>query len=207
MINKRDLCIRDPYILPYNNGYILTGTIMNNGFCAYYSKDLENFEAPCILYAGDDKELMSCNYWAPEIHFYKGKYYMFATVRPHVGQRYSLIYVCDSPLGKYEPLTRITPLEWGCLDATLYIEDGIPYAVYCHEWTQVVDGEICAVRLSDDLTKTEGEHFLLFKASQAPWVNPISYSEFGRTFKGFVTDGPFLFKDNGKLNMMWSSFG
>jgi arabinan endo-1,5-alpha-L-arabinosidase len=75
--------------------------------------------------------------------------------------------------------------------------------VFCHEWVQVGDGEICAMPLSNDLKTSVGEPVLLFRASEAPWV-----VEVGKEPKGRVTDGPFLHRtSDGTLLMLWSSFG
>ncbi|UKI17739.1 MAG: hypothetical protein L6V80_06255 [Bacteroidales bacterium] len=42
------------------------------------------------------------------------------------------------------------------LDGTLWVEDGKPYMVYCHEWVQVMDGEMKVVELTRDLSAREG---------------------------------------------------
>ena len=63
------------------------------------------------------------------------------------------------------------------------------------------DGEFWAMPLSEDFTHAIGEPFLLFRASDNPNVNER------RGVPGnYVTDGPFLYYENGKLNMIWSSF-
>jgi hypothetical protein len=68
---------------------------------------------------------------------------------------------------------------------------------------QVGDGEICALRLSDDLSTAIGQPQRLFHASEAPWSHEINSK--GR--KGYVTDGPWLHRlSNGELLMLWSSF-
>ena len=73
---------------------------------------------------------------------------------------------------------------------------GAPWLVFCHEWLQVDDGQICAVPLSEDLGEAIGEPVILFRASDGPWSGP-----------GGVTDGPFLHRlPGGKLLMLWSSF-
>ena len=91
------------------------------------------------------------------------------------------------------------------LDGTLWVEEGIPYMVYCHEWVQIVDGSMELIQLKPDLSGTEGASMTLFHASAASWStggepaagNPISY----------VTDGCFLYRTkSGKLLMIWSSF-
>lgn len=76
--------------------------------------------------------------------------------------------------------------------------------VFCHEWMQVSDGEICAIRLSPDLTASLGEPILLFRASAAEWV--IEHR--GEGYTGRVTDGPFFYRArSGALLMLWSSMG
>ena len=70
--------------------------------------------------------------------------------------------------------------------------------VFCHEWLQVKDGEMCAVRLSDDLKQAVGEPFLLFRASEPDWALKDKTE--------FVTDGPWMYRTaTGKLLMLWSS--
>jgi hypothetical protein len=38
------------------------------------------------------------------------------------------------------------------LDGTLWVEDELPYMVFCHEWVQIKDGTVESVRLKDDLS-------------------------------------------------------
>ncbi len=73
--------------------------------------------------------------------------------------------------------------------------------VFCHEWLQVQDGQICAIPLSEDLGEAIGEPVILFRASDAPWAAK------GMRGSGWVTDGPFLYRlKSGMLIMLWSSF-
>ena len=74
----------------------------------------------------------------------------------------------ESPLGPFVPHSNgvVTPEEWECLDGTLYINrEGKPYIVFCHEHTQILDGTICRMELSDDLTHAVEEPVELFAAS------------------------------------------
>jgi hypothetical protein len=87
------------------------------------------------------------------------------------------------------------------LDGTLWVEDGVPYMVFAHEWVQIKDGTMDMVRLRDDLSETIGEPTRLFNASDAVW------SKKNDDYGCHVTDGPYLFKSkSGKLFMVWSSF-
>ena len=95
----------------------------------------------------------------------------------------------------------ITPSDWECLDGTLFVEKGTPYVVFCHEWKQVMDGEIRAQALTEDLKSPVGEPFLLFRATDNKGVSELKGHE-----GCFVTDGPFLWREDGRIRMIWSSF-
>ena len=87
------------------------------------------------------------------------------------------------------------------LDGTLWVEDGAPYMVFCHEWVQITNGAMLAIALKDDLSEAVGEPFKLFHASEASW------SRTDRRHGSNVTDGPSLHTSkSGKLFMIWSSF-
>ena len=143
------------------------------------------------------------DYWAPEVHRYNGKYYLFGSCIAEGENRCTQIFVSDSPEGEFVPLSdkARTPKDWVCLDGTLYVENGVPYMVFSREWIQVKDGEMWAMELSKDLSEPVGEPFKLFSASEAKGV-----TEFGGIKGAYITDGPFMFWENGKLRMMWSSF-
>lgn len=208
-----EIHIRDPFVLPVKEAglYYLYGTgrpLGENGFDAYKSKDLKQWEGPFPVFRPDDAYWGKRDFWAPEVHLYKGRYYMFATFSPeHDGYRGTAILVADSPEGPFQPHSEgpATPSDWAALDGTLFVdEDGKPWMVFCHEWEQIGDGAICAVRLSEDLSCAEGTPETLFHASGASWVNDAMFGE----RKGLVTDGPWLHRNRGgSLLMLWSSFG
>ena len=97
------------------------------------------------------------------------------------------------------------------LDGTLWIEDGVPYMIFAHEWIQIMDGSMEAVRLKDDLSAPVGEPVTLFHASEASWVR--CRGDLGELFQGkryhaYITDGPWLHRTkSGRLIMLWSSYG
>ena len=215
MLKKEEIRIRDPFILTdFENGcYYMYGTtaLKQNSisarcsFSVYKSYDLENFEDGVVVFDGNEAGFWATHdYWAPEVHKYNGKYYLFGSCKADGKCRATQIFVSDTPDGKFIPISDkpATPLDWECLDGTLYIEDGKPYIVFCHEWLQVNDGEIWATPLSDDLSHAVGEPFMLFRASDNKDVTEIRHTGSGK----YVTDGPFLFKEGGKLKMIWSSF-
>ena len=214
MIHRKDINVRDPFIFYENGMYYLYVSRHFEGdkypsFICYSSSDLEYFNEPKILFKGHDGFWATKQYWAPEMHKYKDKYYLFVSLKSDDKCRGTQLFVCDTPDGTFVPLTEtpITPKDWECLDGTLYIENDIPYMVFCHEWLQIDDGEIHAMRLSDDLKEAIGEPILLFKASSLKWVKALDDPFYNTNENSLITDGPFLFKRNGKLHMIWSTFG
>lgn len=210
MLKRKDIVIRDPFILPFEDKYLMTGSTCPQGakpgIYGYITRDLEHFEEPVCLFDPPADFWADRDFWAPEIHAYRGKYYMFCSFRSLQRRRATQVLAADNPLGPYVPLgAPQTPEEWDCLDGTLFIDDdGAPWMVYVREWVQTVDGEMYAQRLSDDLSTRIGDPVCLFRATCAPWA--VIHCESGIP-GGYVTDGPFLFRlPSGKLGMLWSSF-
>ena len=215
MLKREKIRIRDPFILTdkENGCYYMYGTTAlekgtltaRNTFLVYKSYDLESFEEPKVIFNGSDIGFWADrDFWAPEVHKYNGKYYLFGSCKAEGKCRATQIFVCDTPDGIFKPISDkpVTPSDWECLDGTFFVEDGTPYMVFCHEWVQVKDGEIWAMPLTDDLSESAGEPTLLFRASDNE-----NFSELGGVAPGnYVTDGPFLYREGGKVKMIWSSY-
>jgi hypothetical protein len=183
----------------------------------YVSHDQSTWDGPRVIYEAADNvwgDITVRSIWAPDLHAYGDHYYLFLTFdtrnllpeqwrnwRPRV-TRGSTILKSQSPDGPFtssQPRS-IPPTDMMTLDGTLYVEDGTPYIVFCHEWVQITVGTIEDVPPADDLSRATGEPVRLFSADQAAW--PRRGGE-----GGYVTDGPSLYRSkSGKLFMIWSSF-
>ena len=132
-----DINIRDPFVLVYEGKYYMYGTrakdfgIKTNGFDVYVGDDLENWSEPKEVFNSSKWEMNTAVNWAPEVHLFNGSFYMFATFTKPNGLRGTYILKSDMPDGEFKPHSdgAITPLEWECLDGTLYIENGKPYSI------------------------------------------------------------------------------
>ncbi len=207
-----DINIRDPFILSENGKYYMYGTRGKGcwarekepgmGFDVYISDDLENWSQPKEVFAASDDFWATHNFWAPEVHKYNDKFYMFASFKNAERMRGTQILVCDTPDGTFAPVSDfpVTPEEWMSLDGTLYVDKkGQPHIVFCHEWSQITNGEICRMQLSEDLSCPTGEPVSLCKGSDPWWAR--------KNHDSWVTDGPFLHRgESGRLYMIWSSF-
>ncbi len=214
MPHIRDIRVRDPFIYTDREAgcYYMYGTTdlvpdgiaAHDSFSVWRSTDLVTFEEPRVIFRGSDIDFWADrDYWAAEMHPYGGKYYLFASCKAEGRCRATHIFVSDTPDGIFRPVSAEppTPADWECLDGTLFVEEGVPYMVFSHEWLQVHDGEICALPLLPDLTAPVGEPVLLFRASENPHVRGL-----GERGENFITDGPFLWREGDRIRMIWSSF-
>ena len=207
----RDVHISDPYILAdaASGRYYTYVQFVDSqrfpdvpagpgNFYVLESQDLIHWSEPRVCFE-KGSFLADRDYWAPECHIWQGKYYLISSFRAEGSYRRCQCLVSDSPKGPFRPVRKdpVTPEGWHCLDGTLYVDrQGAPWMVFCHEWLQVGDGQICAVPLSMDLGEAAGDPVILFRASDGPW-----------TGNSGVTDGPFLHRlPGGKLLMLWSGF-
>ncbi len=212
-MKRAEINIRDPFVLVHQGKYYLYGTRgatcwgPADGFDVYVSDDLENWSEPHVCFHNDGSFWADRNYWAPEVYAHQGAFYMFASFKHPSVCRGTAILRAESPLGPFRPHSAgcVTPKDWECLDGTLCISrEGKPFMVFCHEWVQAGDGEVCAIALTDDLSAPAGEPRLLFRASDAPWCRVMRHST---GVEGCVTDGPFFWRTaDGTLLCLWASF-
>lgn len=229
--NREEIRIRDPFVYPHiptQTYYIYASMPVTRvdgsetrGVGAYTSQDLKTWSGPEPVYSFSKDIWANNQIWAPEMHPYQGKFYLFAAFssteelptppkRPTNIMRQMQILVGDSPAGPFRPFRNDrghTPEDWMSLDGTFWEEDGLPYMIFCHEWRQITDGSIDLMPLKQDLSDRAGEPETLFYASQAPWIRSID--EVGvYDHHGWVSNGPFLYRTTGgKLLMIWSSYG
>ena len=219
-----DVYIRDPYILPdaQTKTYYMYSSMSVaelGGVAVYKSKDLKSWEGPQQVFAVPEDNWITGRVWAPEVHAYNGKYYLFATLNstiewkkrqagwPAYTFRGTQIFHADSPEGPFLPFDLVphTPMDRMALDGTLWVEAGVPYMIYCHEWVQIADGTMELVQLAPDLSAPVGNSLTLFHASAADWSTGSKHENNLPT--SYVTDGCFLYRTkSGKLLMIWSSF-
>ncbi len=219
-LKLREIRVRDPFILAdqtTSNYYLYAqcgNRLLNDnlgiGVEVYRSKDLVNWAKPVPVFERPTSNFWGGKeVWAPEVHKLGDAYFMFVSFPGRQGGRGTQILKAQRPEGPFVIAGEgaNTPPEQRALDGTPWVDaNGANWLVYCNEWCQVGDGTVRAIRMSSDWMTRQGESYLLFKASEAPWVGP--YSD-----KKYVTDGPYLYRTKGgkdgkgKLLMIWSSFG
>lgn len=226
------ISLHDPWILAQEETktyYLYTsaqpGSTGTNraGTVTYKSKDLRVWDGPYVVFQVPDGTWANPREgaWAPEVHHYNGRYYLFTTLHNSdrvidkppdtwrvTHMRGTVTAVADSPEGPFTLLKTngpVPPADFMTLDGTFYVEDGVPWMIYAHEWIQMIDGMMEAVPMMPDLSAAAGAPIHLFKASDAPWLN--AHRTPSKKENSYVTDGPELYKTRtGQLLMLWSSY-
>ena len=190
--------LRDPCVLLHDGIYYAYGT----GWVCWrnVSGSLRDSWENLGVVVSVPEHAVNCH-WAPEVHRYQGKFYMFTTYQSDVtGHRGCAIFVSDNPKGPFTIHSdgQLTPANWDAIDGTFYVDgDGQPWMIFVHEWTSTEDkiGRMAAAKLSDDLTRFISEPVELFRADDASWS------------RNGVTDGCWMFRcADGQLLMLWSNW-
>lgn len=202
--------LRDPFVLVENGIYYVYGTevfsddwsktewVCYKNESGFLNGEFKKTDKPIAVMPKEAEK----NFWAPEVHKYKGNFYLFGTYYSSViGRRGCSVFKSSSPEGPFYEITNgtITPKDWDCIDATLYVDNqGKPYMVFVREWVSTPDniGRMVVAPMSDDLDMLLSEPKELFRADAPEWSNH------------YVTDGCFMYtcKDNSLL-MLWSNLG
>ncbi len=221
MQTAADIRIRDPFVVAWEHTYYMYGTIGETaGERSLYvmtSADLIYWNEPVKVFTLPENSWGEKELWAPEVHRYRGKFYLFVSVLGRHGKRGVQIAVSDHPMGEFQCVANrpATPMDKSCIDGTLYVENDVPYIVYSRDWPDhyvqeqdVYVGQICARPLTTDLTGPAGADWVLFESWEAPLSKdrPVrnTIPDLGKVLR-YGTDGPFLEKlPDGRLLLLWS---
>lgn len=232
-LQLHEIPVHDPYVVPHEptqTYYLYTSASPEDtggpgyGVKAYTSDDLVHWEGPHIVFRIPDDSWADPmdGAWAPEVHEYKGKFYLFVSLHnedevfaepPEVWRpnhlRGTVVAVADAPDGPFKLLKKDgphPPRDFMTIDGSLYVDpEGQPWMIYVHEWIQKIDGTFEAIRLNDDLSDTVGDPIHLFKGSDAPWRNASITPSTDQLH--YVTDGNQTYRTKtGELLMLWSSW-
>jgi len=218
MLKRKDIRVRDPFILAHEGIYYMYATSGNTTLSCYTSSDLENWEEGGIVFEIPEDFWAYKDVWAAEVHKYKDRFYLFVSLLGQNGLRGTQVAMCDLPSGPFIPIVNrpVTPINQSCIDGSLYVHDGVPYIFYSHDWpdTYVAEkdahvGEICAAELSDDLTKIVGDPWVIFGADESPYSKDKCIDGIwqGKQIRRYGSDAPFVQKlSDGRLLLTWSPY-
>lgn len=191
----------DPYILKYNGIYYLYGTGGNDGVKVYQSDDMVNWSKAVGVTNGYalHKDLVWGEkwFWAPEVYYLNGKFYMFYSAEEEISVAES-----SSPLGPFtQSVVNQKPFHTDVkeIDTHLFIDDDGKKYLYFVRFTN--GNEIWVAELNDDLRSIKESTLKhCFGASQT-WEKSTLEPQAGAK----VNEGPFILKRNGWYYLTYSA--
>ena len=183
----------DPFIMCWNNKYYAYGTLSPDGIAVFVSDDMRTWTAPEELPNGLAlrKEDVWADrwFWAPEVYYVNGKFYMYYSADEHI-----CVATSDNPLGPFKQDIFKPMIEAEkCIDNSLFIDDdGKPYLFF----DRFNDGlNIWVAELEDNLIdiKPETMHACIHVSQDWEQIWPR------------VNEGSFVIKKNGVYYMNYSA--
>jgi len=183
----------DPFIVLHEGKYYAYGTHGTDGIEVYVSDDLHTWRGPVGAKGGlalhKDDVWADRWFWAPEIYFVNGKFYMYYSADEHI-----CVATSDSPLGPFTQKVKKPMIEnEKAIDNSLFIDgDGTPYLFF----DRFNDGlNIWVAELEENLLEIK----------PGTMHKCINVSQEWEEVWPRVNEGPFVLKRNGKYFMTYSA--
>lgn len=197
--------IGDPFVLKTQDGsYYLYCTSAPDGFYCWRSEDLVHWTDRKMCYTRSSGSWGVDSFWAPEVVYFGGSYYMYYTARNAAGSLRIGLAISDRPDGPFLDKRNEPFFDFGyaAIDANVLIdEDGSKYLYYSRDCSENTgeDGirrsEIYGIRLREDMLAADGEAVRLLTPEQA-WElesgNPL------------WNEGPEMIKHGGRYYLTYS---
>jgi len=180
----------DPFILLHDGKYYLYATTCpDKGYLISVSDDLVNWEEKGFCLNKEDV-LGEKNFWAPEVMYHNGLFYMAYTADWHIG-----IATSASPLGPFKQTNKKWAISSKAIDGHFFKDDdGKIYLFYVHQ-TDTYANQIFAAEMNSTLDAIVEETERLLINPEESW----EVRERART-----AEGPFVLKNQGRYYLTYS---
>jgi beta-xylosidase len=191
--DKPLIFLGDPFIMSHGEKYYLYGTNARDGIEVFVSDDLKSWSGPAGAISGlalHKNDVWGERwFWAPEVYFINGTFYMYFSADEHI-----CVATSDSPLGPFvQEIKQPMIADEKCIDNSLFIDDdGKPYLIF----DRFNDGlNIWIAEMEDDLLRIRpGTMKKCINVSQ-PWEQVWPR----------VNEGSFIVKHKGLYYMTYSA--
>lgn len=193
-----EINLADPTIFLHNGTYYLYGTVegsADEGFLVYVSEDMKNWKSPKDVENGfalhKKDNYGDKGFWAPQVFFHDGKFYMAYTANENIA-----IAVSDSPVGPFRQKIK-EPLNASVkqIDPFVFIDNDKKYLFH----VRLAEGNrIFVAELSDDFMSVKAGTLKECINADTKWENNADAS-------WPVTEGPSVFKWNDLYYLVYSA--
>lgn len=186
--NQEKVQFGDPFILLHEGTYYAYGTNAHDGIEVYTSEDLKYWKKQKQLALHKDNSYGEKWFWASEVYFVNGKFYMYYSAEEHI-----CVATADSPFGPFKQSKKEPMLANKAIDNSLFIDDdGKSYLLYVNFDNPGLSTWIA--ELEEDLVTIKQETKRKIIETSQDWerVHPS------------VNEGPYILKHKGKYYMTYS---
>ncbi len=179
----------DPEVFYHQGKYYLYATGNGKGYRVHVSEDLVNWKTQSKLAVEPGLWGQNEKYWAPDVEYINGKFYMVVSCNEHLG-----IAVSDSPLGPFVANSQ-EALYSQTIDGHLFVDtDGTVY-LYFVSWGGGRSYGIYGVKLDENMTPVKNTERSIIKPTE-DWEKQDGL--------GSITEGPYMLKHNGTYYLTYS---
>ena len=150
------------------------------------------------VYTAPSGEMYSSDYWAPEMHFIDGRWYIYVAADDGKNENHRMyVFSCDTPDGNYVFEGRISdPSGKWAIDGTVLKLDGELWFIWSGWEGETDGGQNLYIAHMDSPTHIDGERVLISK--------PV----FSWEKKGMpINEGPEILYHDGKVFLVYSASG
>ena len=193
----------DPQIIKHGDTYYLYVT-GGKSLSVRTSKNLISWSEKKTIFQLSQTSWGVDRCWAPEVHEYNGKFYLFFCGRDSKEIFHGSVAVCDTPDGTFKPIgdKPLLNFSYSVIDLSfLADDDGRTYIYYSKDCsTNKINGkgvsQSFGVEVKNDFTALIGEPVLISEPTES-WEKKS-----GNTI---WNEGPVVFKENGKYYLLYSA--
>ena len=202
-INPLEASAADPQIIKHGDTYYLYST-GGTTLSVRSSTNLSTWEDKKTIFRLSDTTWGVDRCWAPEVHEYKGKFYLFFCGRDSKQIFHGSVAVSDTPDGEFVPITSepLLNFSYSVIDLSFFEDDdGRTYIFYSKDCsTNKINGkgvsQSYGVEVSNDFTTLIGDPVLISTPTEA-WEKVSGSTTWN--------EGPVVFKENGKYYLLYSA--
>ncbi|MDR0810838.1 MAG: glycoside hydrolase family 43 protein [Paludibacter sp.] len=188
-LQYKPVALADPFILLHEGKYYAYGTSSPDGICVYVSDNLLTWTKPENPLALHKKDVWGdSRFWAPEVYFINGLFYMYYSADEHI-----CVATSASPLGPFVQDVKQPMFDEKGIDNSLFIDDdGRAYLFF----VRFTDGNaIWVAELEKDYKTIKINTLRLCFAASGTWESDL----------GKVNEGAFCIKRNDIYYLTYSA--